>query len=207
MRAFTTGARYVSRRNFAAAVSTHFRVKTLNAISGEGLKRLPSDRYVVDEDGADTTHAILLRSHKLQEADVPLECRAIARCGAGTNNCNVAKMTELGIPVFNTPGANANSVKELVICGMLLASRGIVSGSEHMKSLHKQGLAAERVEKDKSMFGGREIKGKTLGVVGLGAIGSDVVNAAIALGMNVIGYDPTLSVDAALNLPDRKSVV
>ena len=121
--------------------------------------------------------------------------RCIARCGAGTNNVPVPRMTELGIPVFNTPGANANAVKELVLCGLLLSSRKIVQGINHMKDLGDQGLAKERVEKDKAMFGGQELKGKTLGVVGLGHIGAATARDAKALGMNVIGYDPGMSIE------------
>lgn len=124
------------------------------------------------------------------------------RCGAGTNNVPVDRMTELGIPVFNTPGANANAVKELVLCGMLLGSRRIVDGVNHMKSLGEQGLARERVEKDKAMFGGRELKGKTLAVIGLGHIGSMTARDAESLGMKIKGYDPGLSVEAALKLPN-----
>ena len=130
---------------------------------------------------AANAHAILLRSHKLQEEEVNLTVRAIARCGAGTNNVPVARMTELGIPVFNTPGANANAVKELVLAGMLLGSRRIVDGINHMYSLGEQGLARERVEKDKAMFGGRELKGKTLAVIGLGHIGAATARDAEAL--------------------------
>lgn len=111
-------------------------------------------------------------------------------------------MTELGIPVFNTPGANANAVKELVLCGMLLGSRRIVDGVNHMKQLGEQGLARERVEKDKAMFGGRELKGKTLAVIGLGHIGSMTARDAESLGMRIKGYDPGLSVEAALKLPN-----
>jgi D-3-phosphoglycerate dehydrogenase len=150
---------------------------------------------------AANAHAILLRSHKLQEEEVNLTVRAIARCGAGTNNVPVARMTELGIPVFNTPGANANAVKELVLAGMLLGSRRIVDGINHMYSLGEQGLARERVEKDKAMFGGRELKGKTLAVIGLGHIGAVTARDAEALGMNVTGYDPGLSIENALKLP------
>jgi D-3-phosphoglycerate dehydrogenase len=143
----------------------------------------------------------LLRSHKLQEEEVDIAVRAIARCGAGTNNVPVARMTELGIPVFNTPGANANSVKELVLCGLLLGSRRVIDGINHMKELGKEGKARERVEKDKAMFGGREIKGKTLAVIGLGHIGGATARDASALGMDVVGYDPALSVSTALKLP------
>lgn len=147
-----------------------FQIKCFNKISPVGLARFPEDIYDVRTDGEDApnAHAILLRSHKLQEEEVAHTVRAIARCGAGTNNIPVPRMTELGIPVFNTPGANANAVKELVICGMLLGSRRIVDGINHMKSLGEQGLARERVEKDKSMFGGQELEGKTLAVIGLG---------------------------------------
>jgi D-3-phosphoglycerate dehydrogenase len=150
-----------------------YQIKTFNKISPIGLSRFTPDEYDVRGSGdaeAANAHAILLRSHKLQEEDVPKTVRAIARCGAGTNNVPVARMTELGIPVFNTPGANANAVKELVLCGMLLGSRRIVDGVNHMKSLGEQGVARERVEKDKAMFGGQEIKGKTLAVIGLGKI-------------------------------------
>ena len=123
------------------------------------------------------------------------------------NPCNcfisvpVARMTELGVPVFNTPGANANAVKEPIICGLFLGSRRVVDGINHMKDLGSQGLAKERVEKDKAMFGGREIKGKTLAVIGLGHIGASTARDASELGMHVKGYDPGLSVSSALNLP------
>lgn len=145
-------------------------VQTFNKISPVGLGRFPEKFYQVDarENASGPAHAILLRSHKLQESEVDVSVRAIARCGAGTNNIPVGRMTELGIPVFNTPGANANAVKELIICGMLLGSRRIVDGINHMKRLGEQGLAKERVEKDKAMFGGRELSGKTLAVIGLG---------------------------------------
>jgi len=145
-------------------------IQTFNKISSKGLSRFPDKFYTVE--GADVAagpaHALMMRSHKLQESEVDVSVRAIARCGAGTNNIPVARMTELGIPVFNTPGANANAVKELILCGMLLGSRRIVDGVNHMKQLGEQGLARERVEKDKAMFGGREVKGKTLAVIGLG---------------------------------------
>jgi D-3-phosphoglycerate dehydrogenase / 2-oxoglutarate reductase len=129
------------------------------------------------------------------------------RCGAGTNNIPVSRMTELGIPVFNTPGANANAVKELVLCGMLLGSRKIVDGVNHMKELGAQGLARERVEKDKAKFGGQEIMGKTLAVIGLGHIGSMTARDAQALGMKVKGYDPGLTVQSALTLPKDLDLV
>jgi len=179
-----------------------FQVKTYNKISPHGLAKFPEKQYEVREgDSAANAHAILLRSHKLQEDEVPHTVRAIARCGAGTNNVPVARMTELGIPVFNTPGANANAVKELVLAGLLLGSRRVVDGINHMKDLGKQGLARERVEKDKALFGGREVRGKTLAVIGLGHIGAATALDAESLGMNVVGYDPGLSVENALKLP------
>jgi D-3-phosphoglycerate dehydrogenase / 2-oxoglutarate reductase len=123
------------------------------------------------------------------------------RCGAGTNNIPVARMTEIGIPVFNTPGANANAVKELVLCGIFLGSRRIIDGINHMKVLADQGIAKERVEKDKALFGGRELRGKILAVIGLGHIGSATARDAAELGMKLKGYDPGLSVEGALKLP------
>lgn len=143
-----------------------FAIQTYDKISPIGLAKFPRSIYSIEE--AEKTPApaqvLLLRSHKLQVEQVDKACRAIARCGAGTNNIPVAAMTEQGIPVFNTPGANANAVKELIIAGLLLGSRRIVDGVNHMKELGAQGLAKERVEKDKAKFGGREIKGKTLAV-------------------------------------------
>ena len=180
-----------------------YAIQTYNKISPVGLARFPEQFYSVEDaaTASSPAHALLLRSHKLQEAEVDVSVRAIARCGAGTNNIPVARMTEMGIPVFNTPGANANAVKELILCGMLLGSRRIVDGVNHMKSLGEQGVARERVEKDKAMFGGRELKGKTLAVIGLGHIGAATARDATALGMKVQGYDPGLSVNSALQLP------
>ena len=150
-----------------------------------------------------TQHAILIRSHKLQVTEIPKTVCAIARCGAGTNNIPVADLSNRGIPVFNTPGANANAVKELVMCGLFMASRGIHQSINHVNEVATQegvDVAVGRVEKDKKLFAGQEIKGKTLGVVGLGAIGALVANAASNLGMKVVGYDPALSIDSALML-------
>jgi len=186
-----------------------YQIKTFNKISPVGLARFHKDNYDIrtnDEEAANA-HAILLRSHKLKEEDVPQTVRAIARCGAGTNNIPVPRMTELGIPVFNTPGANANAVKELVLCGMLLGSRRIVDGINHMKDLGEQGLQRERVEKDKAMFGGQEIKGKTLAVIGLGHIGAMTARDAAALGVKVKGYDPGLNVQSAMRLPRDMNLV
>lgn len=193
-----------------------FNIQTFNAISPVGLKKFEEGKYKVDEsvEALDNQPmAIMLRSHKLQVEEVAASVRCIARCGAGTNNIPVAKMTELGIPVFNTPGANANAVKELVICSLLLASRGIVEGNNHVNTVinpeenNDYDAISKRIEKDKKMFGGQELTGKTLGVVGLGQIGARVVEAALALGMNVVGYDPALSLEAALMLsPSLKRV-
>uniref|UniRef100_A0A7S4R3W8 phosphoglycerate dehydrogenase n=1 Tax=Ditylum brightwellii TaxID=49249 RepID=A0A7S4R3W8_9STRA len=180
-----------------------YQIQTFNKISEKGLQQFPPEKYEIKPAAweANNAHAILLRSHKLQESEVDVTVRAIARCGAGTNNVPVSRMTELGIPVFNTPGANANAVKELVLCGILLGSRRIVDGINHMTELGKQGLAKERVEKDKAMFGGREVKGKTLAVIGLGHIGSSTAVDAAKLGMKTVGYDPALSIESALKLP------
>ena len=187
-----------------------FTIKTYNAISPVGLNKYPKGKYVVsgnDADLPDPAMGVMLRSQKLKVEDINPEVRAIVRCGAGTNNIPVAEMTERGIPVFNTPGANANAVKELVVCGLLLASRGIIEGNYHVNNVinvEEDGdydKISKRIEADKAMFGGCEIEGKTIGVIGLGAIGSKVVTAALGLGMKVIGYDPVLSLEAALQLP------
>jgi len=183
-----------------------WQVQTFNKISEKGLAKFPSELYGIKDTNSGNAHAILLRSHKLQEEEVDVCVRAIARCGAGTNNVPVARMTELGIPVFNTPGANANAVKELILCGMLLGSRRIVDGINHMKELGSNGVAKERVEKDKAMFGGQELKGKTLAVIGLGHIGAATAKDGATLGMNVTGYDPGLSVNSALKLPKKISL-
>lgn len=186
-----------------------FQIKTYNKISPKGLEVFPGKSYDIRSQDVDAQNAraILIRSYKIKEEEVPLTCRAIARCGAGTNNVPVPRMTELGIPVFNTPGANANAVKELVLCGLFLGSRKIVDGINHMKELGNQGIAKERVEKDKAMFGGREIKDKTLGVIGLGHIGASTARDALRLGMNLCGYDPGLSVSTALKLPRSLDLV
>jgi D-3-phosphoglycerate dehydrogenase len=187
-----------------------FTIKTYNAISPVGLNKYPKGKYVVsgDDDALpQPAMGIMLRSQKLKVEDVVPTCRAIVRCGAGTNNIPVAEMTERGIPVFNTPGANANAVKELVVCGLLMASRGILEGNYHVNNVinvEEKGdydAISKRIEADKAMFGGCEVEGKTIGVVGLGAIGAKVVTAALGLGMKVVGYDPVLSLDAALQLP------
>lgn len=180
-----------------------YKILTLNQISVKGLERLPRDRYEIASEFA-TPDAILLRSHKLQAGDIGQSVKAIARAGAGVNNIPVAACTERGIPVFNTPGANANAVKELIVGALTLGSRGVLEGIRYVDTLAQMSDAAEMsrlLEKEKSRFKGNELFGKTLGVVGLGAIGSMVADIALKLGMNVIGYDPAISVDAAWRLP------
>ncbi|HHZ05363.1 MAG TPA: 3-phosphoglycerate dehydrogenase [Clostridiales bacterium] len=176
-----------------------YNVQTLNKISSIGLDRL-GESYACG-DTVENPDAILVRSAAMHDMEMPKSLLAIARAGAGVNNIPLDKCSEQGIVVFNTPGANANAVKELVIAGMLLSSRKIVNGIQWAKTLKGNGDAVGKmVEKGKSAYAGPEIKGKTLGVIGLGAIGVLVANAAIALGMDVIGYDPYLSVDGALQL-------
>lgn len=181
-----------------------YKIQTFNQISSKGLVRFTNDYEVgPDVGGGD---AILVRSHKLQDSDANPELKAVARAGAGTNNVPVASYTEKGIVVFNTPGANANAVKELVLCGLLLSSRGILPGIAYVNSLHEMddnAAMSKLLEQEKKRFKGTEIAGKTLGIVGLGAIGSLVAEMAISLGMNVLGYDPALSVDAAWRLPNQ----
>jgi D-3-phosphoglycerate dehydrogenase len=179
-----------------------FKVRTYNKISVKGLGRFSRQNYEV---GSDIGHpdAFLLRSQKLQGVEVPETLLAVARAGAGVNNVPVAEYSKHGIVVFNTPGANANAVKELVMAGMLLATRGILPGLAYVQSLTSMtdaGEMAQLLEKEKSRFAGGEIKGKTLGIVGLGAIGSMVADMALAMGMKVIGFDPALSIDAAWRL-------
>ena len=182
-----------------------FTIKTYNAISQKGLDRFAADRYTVTSDHA-APDAYILRSHKLHGEALPASVKAVARAGAGTNNVPVADYTKLGVVVFNSPGANANAVKELVLAGMLLGSRGILGGMDYVKTLTHMTDADEMsklLEKEKSNFAGFELQGKTLGIVGLGAIGSLIADAALALGMNVVGFDPALSVDAAWRLPNQ----
>lgn len=176
-----------------------YNIQTLNKISKKGLAILDANYTCADE--IENPDGIILRSFKMHDMELPASLRAVARAGAGVNNIPIDKCTEQGVVVFNTPGANANAVKELVIAGLFLASRGIVQGIEWAKTLIGEGDAVSSlVEKGKSNFVGPEIEGKTLGVVGLGAIGVRVANAAHHLGMNVVGFDPYLSVDAAWNL-------
>ncbi len=177
-----------------------YQVKLFNNISQAGTSLLAPETYTYS-DSFDDYDAILVRSAKLHDLEFPKRLKCIARAGAGVNNIPLDKCTENGIVVFNTPGANANAVKELVLCALLLSSRDIVGGANWARTLAGNGDAiGAMAEKGKSHFAGCEIAGKTLGVIGLGAIGIKVANAALALGMEVIGYDPYLSVDAALQL-------
>lgn len=178
------------------------KILTLNAISARGLARLP-EHYVVGGDLADPD-AILVRSANMHEMEIPKSVYAIGRAGAGTNNIPVKKMSERGLPVFNAPGANANAVKELVIAGMLMGARNLVPALKFVESLGGTDEAMHKAtEAGKKQFAGMELPGRTLGVIGLGAIGSHIAEAAIRLGMNVVGYDPAITVDAAWRLPSQ----
>jgi D-3-phosphoglycerate dehydrogenase / 2-oxoglutarate reductase len=184
-----------------------YKVRTYNAISVKGLERFPRQSFEVGSD-ISQPDAFLLRSQKLQGVEVPKSLLAAARAGAGVNNVPIAEYSKLGVVVFNTPGANANAVKELVMAGMLLATRGILPGMAYVNSLTAMTDAAEmsaHLEKEKARFAGGEIKGKTLGIVGLGAIGSMVADMALAMGMKVVGFDPALSIDAAWRLSSEVS--
>ncbi len=177
-----------------------YKILTLNNISVAGLERLPRDRYEI---ASEIPHpdAILLRSFKMHDMALPATLKAVGRAGAGVNNIPVDKMSALGIPVFNAPGANANAVKELVLAAMLLASRNICSAWQYTCGLEGDDATLSKlVEAGKKKFAGFELPGRTLGVVGLGAIGAHVANAASALGMNVVGYDPTITVQSAWRL-------
>ena len=177
-----------------------FNIKTYNAISSLGLNRLISEGYQVDEDINDPD-AIMLRSFKMHDVPVASSVKAIGRAGAGVNNIPVDKMSERGIVVFNAPGANANAVKELVIAGMLIACRNLIPAWHYTTELTGSDEdVSKAVEEGKKKFAGYELPGKTLGVIGLGAIGAQVANAADALDMNVIGYDPTITVQHAWQL-------
>ena len=179
-----------------------FKVLTLNQISVKGLERLPREQYEIASEFSNPD-AILLRSHKLQAADIGESVKAIARAGAGVNNIPVPACSERGLPVFNTPGANANAVKELILAALTLGSRGVLEGIAYVQGLGHMTDAAELsklLEKEKQRFKGNELLGKSLGVVGLGAIGALVADTALKLGMEVLGYDPALSVDAAWRL-------
>jgi len=179
---------------------TTFKIRTLNSIAVAGLDRLPRDRYeVASEIGR--PDAILLRSFKMHDMELPDSLLAVGRAGAGTNNIPVAKLSKLGVPVFNTPGANANAVKELVVAGLLMAARNLPQAVDYVRTLKSSGDELDKaVESGKKAFVGFELPKRTLGVVGLGAIGVEVANAALKLGMNVLGYDPTITVQHAWQL-------
>ncbi|OQX29252.1 MAG: 3-phosphoglycerate dehydrogenase [Spirochaeta sp. LUC14_002_19_P3] len=176
-----------------------FSIQTCNKISPVGLELFDAKYYTVGDDTANPD-ALLLRSHKLSADRIPNTVKAIARAGAGVNNIPIEACTERGIVVFNTPGANANSVKELVVAALLLSSRGIREGMNWVESQATNSKLAELVEKEKSTFAGREIAGKSIGIIGLGSIGVLTANAAAGLGMQVYGCDPYISVDAAWGL-------
>jgi len=177
-----------------------YKVLTLNNIAVEGLRHFPRERYEV---ASEITHpdAIILRSHNMHDMDIPETLAAVGRAGAGVNNIPVEELSGRGIPVFNAPGANANAVKELVIAGLLIAARNLCNAREHVKGLGEVGDALDKaVEAGKKKFVGFELPGKTLGVIGLGAIGVEVANAALAMGMNVVGFDPKITVRSAWQL-------
>ena len=177
-----------------------FKVLTLDNIAVEGLRRLPRERYEVASEMA-RPDAILLRGHNMHEMDIPESVAAVGRAGAGTNNIPVAAMSARGIPVFNAPGANANAVKELAIAGMLIGARNLCRANEYTAALKETGDALEKVvEAGKKQFVGFELPGKTLAVVGLGAIGVEVANTALSLGMKVVGFDPAITVRNAWQL-------
>jgi len=178
------------------------KVLTLNAISARGLARLP-EHYIVGGDVTDPD-AILVRSANMHDMVIQPSVQAIARAGAGTNNIPVKKLSERGVPVFNAPGANANAVKELVIAGMLMAARNLVPAVKFVEGLSGSDEEMHKAtEAGKKQFAGMELPGRTLGVIGLGAIGSHIAEAAIRLGMNVVGFDPAITVDAAWRLPSQ----
>ncbi len=179
------------------------KILTLNAIAGVGLQRFPAERYRVGSDIA-APDAILVRSHDMHKMDIPASVRAIGRAGAGTNNIPVELMNKRGVPVFNAPGANANAVKELVIAALLIAARNLLPAARFVDGLKGDDQALHKlVEDGKKHFAGIELPGRTLGVIGLGKIGSLVADAAIKLGMDVLGYDPEITVDAAWSLPSQ----
>jgi D-3-phosphoglycerate dehydrogenase / 2-oxoglutarate reductase len=179
----------------------HYRILTLNQISSHGLQRFPATRYTVGK-AVDAPDAILVRSHDLHKMDIPASVRAIGRAGAGTNNIPVAAMSQRGVPVFNAPGANANAVRELVLAALLMAARNVIPALDYVATLDAAASDLEKlVEEGKKQFAGVELPRRTLGIVGLGAIGSLVADTAIKLGMKVTGFDPEITVDAAWRLP------
>ena len=180
------------------------KIKTFNAIAEKGLNILQEKKFEVSE-GLSDPDAIILRSHKLQKEEFGKNLKAIARAGAGVNNIPVEECSKLGIPVFNTPGANANAVKEIVLAALLMSSRGLFQGANFVNSIEEsnQNELKPLIESGKKSFKGRELSGGTLGIVGMGAIGSKVADMGVMLGMNVIGYDPAITVEAAWKLPNK----
>jgi D-3-phosphoglycerate dehydrogenase len=177
-----------------------FKVLTLNNIAVAGLRRLPRERYEVASEIAHPD-AIILRSANIHDMDIPPTVAAIGRAGAGVNNIPVESMTARGVPVFNAPGANANAVKELAVAGLLIAARNLFDARDYVRSLGLEGEELEKaVEAGKKQFVGFEVPGRTLGVVGLGAVGVELANVALALGMNVVGFDPQITVKRAWQL-------
>ena len=182
-------------------MTSRYQILTLNPISGHGLKRFPDTRYAVGK-AVDRPDAILVRSHDMHAMAIPASVRAIGRAGAGTNNIPVAEMSRRGVPVFNAPGANANAVKELVLAALLLAARNVLPALRYVAELNADAADLEsQVEGGKRQFAGIELPHRTLGIVGLGAIGSLVADIAIKLGMKVTGFDPEITVEAAWRLP------
>jgi D-3-phosphoglycerate dehydrogenase len=178
-----------------------YRILTLNQISAQGLARFPAERYEVGP-AVEAPDAIVVRSHDMHATAIPASVKAIGRAGAGTNNIPVAALSRRGVPVFNAPGANANAVKELVLTALLMAARNVVPALRFVAALDRGASDLEkRVEAGKKQFAGVELPGRTLGIVGLGAIGSLVADTAIKLGMRVVGFDPEITVDAAWRLP------
>ncbi len=186
--------------SYSIGLNIMFKVLTLNNIAVEGLRHFPRERYEVASEIAHPD-AIILRSFNMHDMEIPATLAAVGRAGAGVNNIPVEAMSKQGIPVFNAPGANANAVKELAVAGLLLAARNLCDAREHVKELDETGDALNKaVEAGKKKFVGYELPGRTLGVVGLGAIGVEVANAALALGMKVIGFDPNITVRRAWQL-------
>jgi D-3-phosphoglycerate dehydrogenase len=183
-----------------AASATKYHILTLNQISSHGLHRFPSGRYTVGK-AVEHPDAILVRSHDMHSMTIPASVKAIGRAGAGTNNIPVAEMSKRGVPVFNAPGANANAVKELVFAAMLMAARNVIPALGYTAGLNAGAADLEaRVEEGKKQFSGVELPNRTLGIIGLGAVGSLVADTAIKLGMKVVGFDPEITVDAAWRL-------
>ncbi len=177
-----------------------FNIRVYNSIANEGLARLPSDRFEAPSDD-DSPHGILLRSHDLHSETIPDSVEAVARAGAGVNNIPVDALAKRGVPVLNAPGANANAVKELVVAGMVMAARNLLPAWDQLRAMDLPANKLHKaVEANKKQFAGHELSGRVMGVVGLGAIGVKVANAAIGLGMRVFGYDPALALDRAWEL-------